>query len=175
MDIYIDLFLCFFKIGLFAFGGGYAVISLIQHDIVEVNGWLSAKEFTDIVAISQTTPGPIGVNAATYVGYTATGSAIGAFVATFAMLLPSIILMLIICYFFGKFHQNKYIEYCFLGLRPAIIGLIAAVCLQLTNKENFIDYKSAVIFLVVLLASKKVHPIWLILGSGLAGWLLYSF
>ena len=175
MDIYINLFLCFFKIGLFAFGGGYAVISLIQHDIVEVNGWLSAKEFTDIVAISQTTPGPIGVNAATYVGYTATGSTMGACVATFAMLLPSIIIMLIICYCFGKFHQNKYVEYCFLGLRPTVIGLIAAVCLQLTNTENFIDYKSVIIFLLVLIAAKKVHPIGLIIASGIAGWFLYSF
>ena len=101
--LYLQLFWTFFKIGLFGFGGGYAMLSLIQGEVVTAHGWLTSQQFTDIVAVSQMTPGPIGINSATYVGFTATGSVWGSVVATFAVCLPSFILMLTISKFFLKY------------------------------------------------------------------------
>ena len=148
--IWLQLLYVYLKIGILGFGGGYAMLSLIQADVVDRYGWISLQEFTDIVAISQMTPGPIGINSATYIGYTAvhnagyseTMSILGSCLTTFAVCLPSFILVLLISYFFAKFRNNKYVEAAFLGLRPATVGLIAAAALLLMNKENFIDYKS---------------------------------
>lgn len=168
----------FFKIGCFAFGGGYAVLSLMEHDIIDMHPeWgISVNEFTDLIAISQMTPGPIGINAATYVGYSVTNSIFGAALATFALILPSLIIMLILCIGFSKMHNNKYIAYAFNGLRPATIGLIAAAALILCNSDNFIDIWSCIIFLIATIAmfSKKIPPIAIILLSGLIGWLIYK-
>lgn len=174
IEIYIQLFLSFFKIGLFGFGGGYAIISLIQHEI-EIHGWMTNSEFTDIIAISQMTPGPIGINSATYVGYTASGTILGSAVATFAIVLPSFIIMLTLSRFFFVLQGNKYMEYALSGLRPAVIGLIAAAALVLMNTENFIDYKSIILFSVAFFASFKfkLHPILLIILAGIAGLILY--
>ncbi|MBP1663651.1 MAG: chromate transporter [Bacteroidetes bacterium] len=174
IEIYIQLFLSFFKIGLFGFGGGYAIISLIQHEI-EIHGWMTNSEFTDIIAISQMTPGPIGINSATYVGYTASGTILGSAVATFAIVLPSFIIMLTLSRFFFVLQGNKYMEYALSGLRPAVIGLIAAAALVLMNTENFIDYKSIIMFAVAFFASFKfkLHPILLIILAGIAGLILY--
>jgi len=168
-EIYIQLFLSFFKIGLFGFGGGYAIISLIQHEI-EVHGWMTQSEFTDIIAISQMTPGPIGINSATYVGYTASGTVLGSIIATFAIVLPSFLIMLTLVRFFFALQGNKYLEWAFLGLRPAVIGLIGAAAILLMNRDNFIDYKSFIIFLLAFLLSftGKFHPILLILMAGVA-------
>lgn len=105
--IYLQLFYTFFKIGLFGFGGGYAMLSMIQGEVVTRYGWVSSQEFTDIVAISQMTPGPIGINAATYVGFTSTGSVWGSIIATFAVVLPSFILMLTISKFFFKVSETS--------------------------------------------------------------------
>ena len=173
-EIYIQLFLSFFKIGLFGFGGGYAIISLIQHEI-EVHGWMTQSEFTDIIAISQMTPGPIGINSATYVGYTASGTVLGSIVATFAIVLPSLLIMLTLVRFFFALQGNKYLEWAFLGLRPAVIGLIGAAAILLMNRDNFIDYKSFIIFLLAFLLSftGKFHPILLILMAGVAGFVIY--
>ena len=173
-EIYIQLFLSFFKIGLFGFGGGYAIISLIQHEI-EVHGWMTQSEFTDIIAISQMTPGPIGINSATYVGYTASGTILGSIVATFAIVLPSFIIMITLVRFFFYLRGNKYLEWAFLGLRPAVIGLIGAAAILLMNRDNFIDYKSFIIFLLAFLLSftGKFHPILLILMAGVAGFVIY--
>lgn len=173
-EIYIQLFLSFFKIGLFGFGGGYAIISLIQHEI-EVHGWMTQSEFTDIIAISQMTPGPIGINSATYVGYTASGTILGSIVATFAIVLPSFLIMLTLVRFFFALQGNKYLEWAFLGLRPAVIGLIGAAAILLMNRDNFIDYKSFIIFLLAFLLSftGKFHPILLILMAGVAGFVIY--
>ena len=173
-EVYIQLFISFFKIGLFGFGGGYAILSLIQHEIV-IHGWMTQSEFTDIIAISQMTPGPIGINSATYVGYTASGSVLGSVIATVAIVLPSFIIMLTLVKFFFALKGNKYMEWAFLGLRPAVIGLIAAAAVLLMNSENFIDYKSIIIFSLVFLFSFKsrIHPIFLILMAGLAGFVLY--
>lgn len=173
-ELYASLFLAFFKIGLFGFGGGYAMLSLIQHEVVDVHQWISVSDFTDIVAISQTTPGPIAFNTATYIGYTATGSVWGSAVCTFAVSLPSLILMLLVCRFFFKFRNNPWVDAALKGLKPAVIGLIGAAALLLMNQYNFIDYKSILIFLVVFIASiKKADPILLIVLAGVSGYLLY--
>ena len=173
--IYIQLFWAYFKIGLFGFGGGYAMLSLIQHEVVEKRQWLSATEFTDIVAISQMTPGPIGINSATYIGYTVTGNVIGSLIATFAVCLPSFVLVLLIAGSYQKFRSNKQIENAFIGLRLIVVGLIASAALLLMNRENFTDYTSWIIFgsAFVLAMFTKIHPILLILLAGLAGLVLY--
>jgi len=175
MKIYLDLFIAFFKIGLFGFGGGYAMLPLIQHEVVGApHKWLSMADFTDIVAISQMTPGPIAINSATYVGYTVTGSFWGAVVATFAVCLPPLVIMLLISKFYLKFRENHYMDMIFAGLKPAIVGLIAAAALTLMNSHNFIDYKSVVIFAMVFIATIfKIDPIKLIVAAGVSGIVLY--
>ncbi len=135
--IYLQLFYTFFKIGLFGFGGGYAMLSMIQGEVVTRYGWVSSQEFTDIVAISQMTPGPIGINAATYVGFTSTGSVWGSIIATFAVVLPSFILMLTISKFFLRYQKHPVVESIFDGLRPAVVGLLASAALVLMNVEKF--------------------------------------
>ena len=173
--IYWQLFWTYCKIGLFGFGGGYAMLSLIQHEVVEKHAWLSAGEFTDIVAISQVTPGPIGINSATYIGYVVTGNVFGSIIATFAVCLPSFILVLLIAHAFQKFNSNRWVNDAFLGLRPVTVGLIASAALLLMNEENFTDYKSILIFLVAFILTKflKVHPIVMILLAGISGLILY--
>ncbi|MCD7916204.1 MAG: chromate transporter [Tannerellaceae bacterium] len=181
--IYLQLLWVYLKIGIFGFGGGYAMLSLIQADVVDNYKWITLQEFTDIIAISQMTPGPIGINSATYIGYTAVMNAgyppgmavLGSCMATFAVCLPSFILVLIISYFFSRFKNNKYVEAAFMGLRPATVGLIAAAALLLMNRENFIDYKSFLIFgaAFILTWKFKIHPILMILLAGIAGLTLY--
>ena len=181
--IYLQLFYTFFKIGLFGFGGGYAMLSMIQGEVVTRYGWLTAQEFTDIVAISQMTPGPIGINAATYVGFTATGSVLGSILATFAVILPSFILMLTISKFFLRYQKHPVVEAVFSGLRPAVVGLLASAALVLMTNENFGSptndtYQfivSVVIFLIAFIGTRKykVNPILMILACGLAGFFLY--
>lgn len=181
--LYLQLFYTFFKIGLFGFGGGYAMLSMIQGEVVTRHHWLTTQEFTDIVAISQSTPGPIGINSATYVGYTATGNAWGAALATFAVVLPSFILMLTISRFFLKYQKNPAVEAVFSGLRPAVVGLLASAALVLMNAENFSTpdtdlytfIVSVIIFLIAFVGTKryKVNPILMIIACGIAGLLLY--
>lgn len=181
--IWWQLFYVYMKIGLFGFGGGYAMLSLIQADVVDRYNWLTFQEFTDIVAISQMTPGPIGINSATYIGYTAIHNAgysvgmsiLGSALATFAVCLPSFILVLLVSYFFVKVKNNKYVEAAFVGLRPATVGLIGAASLLLMNSENFIDYKSYLIFAAAFLLTwkLKIHPILMIVLAGFAGLVLY--
>lgn len=183
--IYLQLFWVFFKIGLFGFGGGYAMLSMIQGEVVTNYSWLSAQEFTDIVAISQMTPGPIGINAATYVGYTATdGSVLGSIVATFAVVFPSFILMILISKFFLKHSHHPAVEAIFSGLRPAVVGLLASAALVLMNKENFSspsEDRYAFIVSIVLFAGAfffsrskyKINPILLIILCGVIGLIVY--
>ena len=195
--LFLKLFLIFTKIGTFNFGGGYAMLSLIHNETVVKNHWLSNAEFTDIVAISQSTPGPIGINCATYVGYTATGSVWGSLLATFAIILPSLIIMLSICrlYFFlsTRFRTNPYFKNTLRMLRFAVIGLIAAAALLLITPDSFIDWKSwlffAVVFILTILPeltkgiknkgvqqllSSLSHPILLIILAGIAGYVVYN-
>lgn len=175
MIVYCQLFYAYTKIGIFGFGGGYAMLSLIQHEVVDKYHWLSLAEFTDVIAISQMTPGPIGINSATYIGYTVTGNVWGAILATVAVSLPSFLMVLAISMFFVKFRQNRYVSAAFTGLRPVTIGLIAAAALVLMNGDNFIDYKSVLIFVAAFVLSWKfnVHPVLMICLAGIAGLILY--
>ena len=182
--LYLQLFYTFFKIGLFGFGGGYAMLSMIQGEVVTRYGWLTSQEFTDIVAISQMTPGPIGINSATYVGFTATGSVWGSIIATLAVALPSFILMLAISKFFLKYQKHPVVEAVFSGLRPAVVGLLASAALVLMNAENFSSPKedmysfiiSCLIFLVAFVGTRKykINPILMIVACGIAGLILYQ-
>lgn len=172
--VYLQLFISFFKIGIFAFGGGYAIITLIQHEILAY-GWMTQSELTDIIAISQMTPGPIGINSATYVGYVASGNIWGAVVATVAISLPSFFIMIAITRFFFVMQRNKYFQYALNGLRPIVVGMIAAAALLLMNAENFIDYKSYILFGAAFIATffLKVHPILVIVIAGVVGLMVY--
>lgn len=188
--LYLKLFYSFFKIGLFGFGGGYAMISMIQGEIVSRYHWLTPGQFTDIVAVSQMTPGPIGINSATYVGYTSIANAgyghawavLGSFTATFAVVLPSFILMLIISKFLMKYKNHPVVEHVFQGLRPAVVGLLAAAALLLLTPENFGTpdtpwqfHISIFLFLFAFIGSSvyKINPIKLILFCGVAGLMLF--
>ena len=143
--IFIYLFITFFQIGLFGFGGGYGMLSLIQTEVVHNHHWLTTEQFTNIVAISQMTPGPIGINSATYCGYTAVHnsgygyamSMLGSFTATFALVLPSFILMILISKMFLKYMKTHAVQSVFNGLRPAVVGLLGAATLLLMTPENF--------------------------------------
>lgn len=172
--IYLKLFYTFFNIGLFSFGGGYAMLPLIQQQVVALNNWVSLKEFIDIVAISQITPGPIAINSATYIGYKTAGFW-GSTCATLGVTMPSVIIMLIICRFFFKFKNNRYVENAFLGLRPATVGLVVAAAI-LVAKGSFIDYKSVVIFIAAFIASYKykADPILMTAVAGIIGLILYK-
>lgn len=193
MDIvwlYLQLFGTFFLIGLFGFGGGYGMLSLIQTKVVP--DWMTTGQFTDIVAISQMTPGPVGINTATYCGYMAVHNdpagygepwaVLGSFVATFALVLPSLILMIIIAKLFIKYLKAPTVQSVFTGLRPAVVGLLAAATLLLCNKENFSTptedawqfYISVCLFLATFIGTKvyKVNPIMMIVMAGFAGLLL---
>lgn len=169
--IYLQLFWVYFKIGLFGFGGGYAMLSLIQHEVVDKHAWLTDTQFTDIVAISQMTPGPVGINSATYIGYVASGNVWGSALATFSVCLPSFILMLLVSHLLMKYKQNRWVEAVFSALRPAIVGLIAAAALTLMNNQNFPDYKSIIICVGAFVIVKyfKVHPILMIIMAGVIG------
>ena len=198
--IYLQLFLSFLKIGLFGFGGGLAIFSLIQHE-VEQYGWMTQEEFVDILAISQVTPGPIGINCATYVGYTATGNVWGSLLATTAIVIPSLVIMLSICkvYFVisSRFQRNIYFTRTMHMLRLSVLGLIGAAALLLMKpvgqpSVSFIDGSSWIIFAITCLLTiapmfiKKSanplksalniisHPILLIILAGVAGYIIYS-
>ena len=173
--IYLELFISYLKIGFFGFGGGYGMLSLIQYEIVTKHGWLTPAEFTDIVAISQMTPGPIAINSATYIGYTATGGSIwGSVLATVAVSMPSLTIMLLITRFYLKLRDNKYVKSAMFGMQPMVIGMIGAAALLLLNPHTFIDATSWIIFgAVFLLAVMKINPILLIFLSGVVGYIVY--
>ena len=174
--IYLQLFWTYFKIGFFGFGGGYAVISMIHFEVVERYKWITDQQFTDLVAISQMTPGPIGINSATYIGYAATGSVFGSVLATFALCLPSFILVLLISFYLKKYKENPYIERVFKALKPVTIGLIASAALYLATKETFFDYTSYILFFAALLLSlfTRIHPILTIVLAGVIGMVVYA-
>ena len=187
--IFWQLFVSYLKIGFFGFGGGYAMLSLIQNEIVVQHGWLTNAEFADIIAVSQITPGPIAINSATYVGYTVCSQhggvvfgVLGALLATFAVCLPALTVMLLITKFFLRLHNNRIVEGAMRGMRPVVIGMIASAALLLmfpkggaaAEDANFIDAWSWVLFGVTFAASlRKVNPILLIVLSAAAGIAIY--
>lgn len=189
--IFLKLFYVFSKIGIFNFGGGYAMLSLIYSETVVKNHWLTNAEFTDIVAISQSTPGPIGINAATYVGYTSVINAgypvwaavLGSVLASLSIMWLSFILMISISHYLLTHKDASWVKNVFAALRPAIIGLIAAAALLLMNKENFgtptqsIPYfiLSITLCVAVFFATLryKVNPILAMLACGVVGLVVY--
>jgi chromate transporter len=189
--IFLQLFWTFFKIGLFGFGGGYGMLSLIQMETVRHHHWLSSADFTNIVAISQMTPGPVGINSATYCGYTAVHNAgmgstmavLGSFCSTFALVLPSFVLMIVISKMFMKYMKTKAVQHVFLGLRPTVVGLLAAATILLLNKENFGDPSvnpwqfivSLFLFIATFVGTMwmKINPIRMICYAAVAGILLF--
>lgn len=188
--IFLELFITFFQIGLFGFGGGYGMLSLIQGEVVHNHGWLTTSEFTNIVAISQMTPGPIGINSATYCGYTAVHnegfgyamSILGSFTATLALILPSLILMILIVRMFLKYMNTSLVQSVFMGLRPAVVGLLAAATLLLMSAENFSApdinpwqfWISCFLFAASFVGTMfmKINPIRMICYSAFAGLVL---
>lgn len=176
--IYLQLFISYLKIGFFGFGGGYAMLSLIQNEIVEQQGWLTASEFADIVAVSQITPGPIAINSATYIGYEVAG-VWGSVVATVAVCLPALTLMILLTRFFLKLKDNRYMHGIITGMKPVVIGMIASAALLLmfpksADEANFIDMWSWVFFLGCLYGSyRKTNPILLIVLSAVGGIAVY--
>lgn len=190
MIIFLQLFYTFFIIGLFGFGGGYGMLSLIQTETVMHHHWLSSAEFTNIVAISQMTPGPIGINSATYCGYTAvhniglsnTMAIFGSITATFALVLPSLILMLLISKMFLKYMKTPAVQSIFMGLRPVVVGLLAAATLLLCNAENFSlpsinvwQFSISIgLFIATFIGTMwlKINPIRMICYAAVAGMLL---
>ena len=188
--IIVNLFVTFFFIGLFGFGGGYGMLSLIQGEVVHHWHWMTTSEFTDIVAISQMTPGPIGINSATYCGFTAVHNAgygysmsvVGSALATFALMLPSIIQMILISRLFIKYMNTQAVQSVFAGLRPAVVGLLGAATLLLMTRENFSSpdenpwqfWISVALFAATFIGTKilKINPIRMILYSAVAGLVL---
>lgn len=189
--IFLQLFLVFSKIGIFNFGGGYAMLSMIHNEVVEKNHWLSNAEFTDVVAISQSTPGPIGINCATFAGYTATLNAgfpqwvavFGAILASLSVIWLPFVLMVCISHFLMKRTRTHAVASIFRGLRPAIVGLIASASILLMSAENFSTPAespfaficSILIFLFAFIGTRvyKIDPIVMILLCGLAGLCIY--
>ena len=168
----------YLKIGFFGFGGGYAMLSLIHSEVVVRNEWLTNGEFSDIIAISQMTPGPIALNSATYIGYEVAG-VLGSMVATTAVCIPALTLMMLLTRFFLKLHNNRYVQSVVLAMRPVVVGMIMSAALLLVfphsdDGRSFIDGWSWLIFALALLGSaKKINPILLILLSGIAGVIIY--
>lgn len=171
--IYLQLFLVFAKIGLFGFGGGMAMLPMIYQG-AKTFGLMSADEFSNLVAISQVTPGPIAVNAATYVGFNCAGYA-GAAAATFGVALPSFILVTAACYFIEKFKENRIVEGAFAGIRPVTVGLIASAVMFMGQSAfaSLSPVSFAIAAGTVILAGKfKVSPILIVVIAGVIGALL---
>jgi chromate transporter len=172
LSILLQLFSAFFTIGLFAFGGGYAVLSFLQQE-VERRGWMEAERFVDLIAISQSTPGPIAINMATFVGYQV-GGVPGSLVATLAVALPGMVLMMLFALFFFHFYERPAAQAMFRGLRPAVVGLVAAAAWQIGRVAVVNGAAVGIAAVCVLLIAKwRVHPILLVIGSAIAGILLF--
>ena len=186
--IYLRLIWSYLKIGLFGFGGGYAMLSLIEREIVRP-GWITEKMFTDIVTISQMTPGPIGINSATYIGYAAPMQAgfnsplwglLGSLTCTFVVVLPSFLLVAYTSHFISRHKESVAIRGIFKGLRPVVIGLIASAALLLMNGQNFgtetDDIVKSILLSLASLAAvlfTKIHPIAVICAAGLIGYFIF--
>lgn len=201
MNIYWQLVWAYIKIGIFGFGGGYAMLSLVEKAVVSP-GWISEQMFTDIVAISQMTPGPIGINSATYIGYVAPGqvnpeltgigwSLLGSCLATLAVVIPSFILVLYSSHFIRRHSESGVIKAIFSGLRPVIVGLIASAAIMLMNAANFNPrgikwqlWTNITICVVAFCLAYfpipikgkliKIHPILIIIMAGLTGFFIYG-
>jgi chromate transporter len=173
MVIFVQLFLTFVKIGLFAFGGGFATLPLIEREIVTVLQWFSHSEFLELIAISELTPGPIAINAATFVGYKL-GGVWGSAVATIGVCLPSATLILVVAYFLHRFEGNIWADRIVRSLRPAVIALIAAAVYSVAGK-GITDIWGIVIAVAAfaVLRTRKVNPVLVLIIAGIAGIIIY--
>ena len=172
MNILLQLVVSFFSIGLFAFGGGYAILSFLQQEVAR-KGWMSTERFVDLIAISQSTPGPIAIHLATFVGYE-TGGVPGALLATVAVSLPGMMLISLFALCFFHFYEKPTAQAVFQGLRPAVVGLIAAAAWQI-GRVAIVNAVAIGIFAVccLLIARWNVHPVFLVIGSAVAGILFF--
>lgn len=171
--IYLKLFFVFARIGLFGFGGGMAMLPMIYQG-AQTFDLMSAEEFSNLVAISQVTPGPIAVNAATYVGYHCAGTA-GAVAATLGVAFPSFVLVMLVCYFITRFRESRVVEGAFAGIRPVTVGLVgSAVVFMGQSLGQGIDFVSLAIIMgtVILVGKFKISPIPIVIGAGLIGAIL---
>lgn len=191
MNIYLELFLNFFKIGAVSFGGGYGMISLVRETVL-TNGWLTEEEFINMIAVSESTPGPIAVNMATFVGSTQ-GGVLGSAIATVGVVLPAFIIMMLISTVIRNFIKYKGVQAFLGGVRPAVVGLIIGTALTMflgticgistVGDKLALDYKGLIIFWIIVaisetvkkLKKKKPSPILMILISAVLGMILYSF
>ena len=167
--IYLQLLFTFAFIGLFSFGGGYAMIPLIQKEIVTVHGWLTLEQFTDIIAVSQSTPGPLAVNAATYVGYQTSGL-LGATVATLGLMLPAFVLIISLANLLMRHKDKPMLQAALYGLRPVVVALIVGSALSMIP-ANIVGFGGIVMGVVALALScfTKIHPVLVLLGCGILG------
>ena len=166
--------LSFLKIGVFSFGGGYAVLSFIQREVVEANGWITPEQFVDIVAIAEMTPGPIAVNSATFVGYNMFG-VWGGIMCTLCTIAVPVTLSLIVSFYFSKFKENRQLQNALKGIRPAVIGLIAASCLSIAEISITSVYSLLFFGIALLLVWKfKVNPIITLIICGALGGVFYG-
>ncbi len=167
MEILFKLFITFFKIGAFTFGGGYAMLPLIQREVVEKNEWLTMEEFIDILAIAEVTPGPVAINTSTYVGYKTAGFK-GAIFCTLGTVLPSFTIILLIAKYFWEYRQNVMIEKIFLGIRPAVAALIFSAVYKLgKNMELNISKVIGALFTVLAIVVFDISPIIIIIAAAL--------
>ncbi|MBE6295496.1 MAG: chromate transporter [Bacteroidales bacterium] len=164
------LFTTFFRIGLFTFGGGYAMIPLIEHDVVEKNGWLRKDEFLDLLAVAQSAPGVFAVNMAVFVGYKLRGKR-GALAASFGCVLPSVVIILLIALFFRRFRHIEVVNNIFMGIRPVVVALIAVPVFNVAKSARLgwstVWIPVVAAFLIVALG---VSPIYVIIVAGVAGY-----
>jgi chromate transporter len=185
--IYLQLFWSFFQIGLFSFGGGYAAMPLIQSQVVELHAWLTMSEFADVITISQMTPGPIGINSATFVGLRIAGIP-GAIAATLGCVFPSCVIALILAFIYYKYRGLDIVQGILKGLRPAVIAMIASAGLSvlllalgngkdITSNKTSLDFVAMTIFVVAIIVLRKwkLNPVYVMLGSGVVGLGVYSF
>jgi chromate transporter len=185
--IYLQLFWSFFQIGLFSFGGGYAAMPLIQSQVVELHAWLTMNEFADVITISQMTPGPIGINSATFVGLRIAGIP-GAIAATLGCVFPSCVIALILAFIYYKYRGLDIVQGILKGLRPAVIAMIASAGLSvlllslgngkvITSSKTKLDFVAMTIFVVAIIVLRKwkLNPVYVMLGSGVVGLGAYSF
>ncbi len=173
--IFLRLFLTFAQIGLFAFGGGYAILPLIEKEVVISLRWLTHKEFLEVVTISQLTPGPIAINAATFVGYKV-GGIMGSAIATISVCLPPVILVLIVLKFLKRFETNVWVNNVIKGLRPAVVALIASAAYSLVKGGGIAETKGLIIGIIsfIILRTKKLDPILVLILAGIVGIIVYS-